>query len=328
MKRILHPILYRGIFIILSWLCLTATAFAIAEVKSSIVIQTSTVTLGDLLENLDSGHDIWVMNSPAPGQKTTLSTRYLASLTKQHNVYWQNSRGVRHITISRKGKRIKHAELKDLFIQELANLKLSKTTSGVTIDNQNASFNVPEDSSLEDITVIKFNFDKRTNKFSALVSYPTDQEEYATATVRGRTHSVSYVPTLNKDFSAGRVITQNDIEYISMPTKRIDRNIVQNKSQIIGMTPRRMLNGSRPLRFSDLERPEIVSRGKLVNILFRSGKISLTVIGKAIENGGQGDVIRVMNNKSHKTLDAVVIGPGQVQVVTAQYNLTQLIAQP
>ncbi len=331
MKRILYPILYpilyQGIFIILSWFCLSATAFAIAEVKSSVVIQTPTITLGDLLEDLDIGHDIWVMNSPAPGHKTTLSTRYLASLTKQHDVYWQNSRGVRYITISRKGKTIKHTELKDLFMQKMTDLKLSKRTSGIVIDNKNASLNIPEDSSLDDITVVQFNFDRRTKKFSAVVSYPTGQEKYATTTVRGRTHSISYVPTLNKDILAGHIITQNDIEYISMPTNRIDRNTIQNKSQMIGLTPRRQINSSRPLRLSDLERPEIVSRGKLVSILFKSGKISLTVIGKAIENGGHGDVIRVMNNKSHKTLDAIVIGPSQVQVVTAQNNLAQLIVQ-
>ena len=80
MKRII----YSGMILVLSWMITIPAAFALAEVKSSTVVNKSTVTMSDLFDNLDSGHDIWVMNSPAPGKKTSISTKYLANLTRQH----------------------------------------------------------------------------------------------------------------------------------------------------------------------------------------------------------------------------------------------------
>lgn len=317
-------IIYSSIILILSLVISTQAALALAEVKSSAVVNKSTVTLSDLLDNLDRGHDIWVMNAPAPGEKTSLSTRYLANLTKQHNVYWQNSRGIRHITITRKGKVIKHEALKHLIKQELEALKLSNRMNGIRFDNKNARIHLTEDSRIEDISLQDFSFDQRTGKFSAVVSVPVGNGEYTTATLRGRTHAISYVPALNKTITPGRLITEQDIAWVSLPTQSIGRNIIRTKDQMIGLSPRRGISPKVPLRLSDLKRPEIVIRGKMVSILFKSSKISLTAIGKAIESGGRGDVIRVMNSKSHKTLEAVVTGPAQVQVITAQYGIAQL----
>ncbi len=320
MKRII----YKSIILILTWMVSTQAAMALAEVKSSTEVSKSTVTLGDLLDNLDRGHDIWIMNSPAPGEKTSVSTRYLASLTKQHNVYWQNSRGVRQITITRKGKVIKHEALKHLIIQELESANLSNRKKGIRLDNKNARINLPEDSGIEDITVQDFNLNQKTGKFSAVISIPTGGDSYTTATLRGRTQAISYVPALNKTIAPGKLITGQDISWISLPSHSIGRNIIRTKDQMVGKSPRRGLVPSTPLRLSDLKQPKIVIRGKVVSILFKSGKISLSAIGKAIESGGRGDVIKVMNSKSHKTLDAVVTGPGQVQVLTAQYGIAQL----
>lgn len=320
MKRIF----YSGIIMILSLVITAQAALALAEVRSSATVNKSTITLGDLLDNLDRGHDIWVMNSPAPGEKTSLSTKYLASLTRQHKVYWQNSRGVRQITVTRKGKVIKHEALEYLIKGELDALNMSDRKNGIRFDNKNAAIHLPGDSSIEDMTLQSFNFDRRTGKFSANIAVPAGDGTYDTAVVRGRTHAISYVPALNKVIAPGMQIREQDITWVSQPTLSIGRNIIRNKSQLIGMTPRRGLNTGSPLRPSDVTRPKVVFRGKLVSITYKSGKISLTAIGKAIEGGGRGDVIRVMNSKSHKTIDAVVTGPGQVQVITAQFGLAQL----
>ncbi|MBL4803057.1 MAG: flagellar basal body P-ring formation protein FlgA [Emcibacter sp.] len=320
MKYIMKHIIYMALF----WGATLQAAHALAEVKANVVVNKSIITLGDLLDNLDGGNDIWVMNSPAPGKKTSVSTRYLASLTRQHDVYWQNSRDIRHITVTRKGKSIKHQEIKHLIIQELEALNLPNRKNGISFENKNARIFLSEDNNLEDITLQTFKFNQRTGKFSAVLSIPADNGSSTTTTVRGRTHAISYVPALNKTVAPGRQITAQDITWVSMSTLGIGRNIIRDKSQLIGMTPRRGLRSKTPLRLTDLVRPEIVRRGTMISILFKSGKISLSAIGKAIEGGGRGDVIRVMNSKSHKTIDAVVTGPDQVQVITGQNHLALL----
>ncbi len=313
-----------GIFLILCWVMSIQAAYALAEVRASATVNKSTVTLGDLLDNLEQGHDIWVMNSPAPGKKTSISTRYLASLTRQHNVYWQNSRAIRQIAVTRTGKTIQHGALEHLIRQGLENLNLSDKGNGITFENKKAAIHLPEDSAIDDITLQDFNYNQQRGKFSAWVSVPLDDGKFSTSVIRGRIHAISHVPALNKTIPPGHEITEQDIAWVSIPTLRIGRNIIRTKDKLIGMSPRRGLNSATPIKSSDLVRPKIITRGSMVNILYNAGKINLTAIGKAIENGGRGDMIRVMNSKSHKTIEAVVTGPGQVQVVTIHNRIAQL----
>lgn len=311
----MKKILLYGIVLILSLFMGSPSAFAMAEVKSSAVVNSSTVTLGDLLDNLDQGRDIWVMNAPAPGKKIIISTRYLANLTKKHNVYWQNSRGIKQISVMRKGQSIKHSDLEYMIKQALLEQNANMKDQGIRFDTKNAILYLPGDRSVEDISVQDIQFNSRNNKFMAKVLVPTGDDSEKLATIRGHVRDISYVPVINKIIVPGRQITNQDISWISMATQRIGRNIVREKSQLIGMTPRRGLKQSAPIKISDLQRPKIINRGAIVSIQYRSGKISLTSIGKAIEGGARGDMIRVMNSKSHKTISAVVTGPNQVQVL-------------
>ncbi|MCF8473579.1 MAG: flagellar basal body P-ring formation chaperone FlgA [Emcibacter sp.] len=323
----MKKIIYHGIFLILSLVITTKVALALAEVKSSTIVNKSTVTLEDLFDNLETGQDIWVMNAPDPGKNTTVSTRYLANLTKQHNVYWQNSRNIQHITITRSGKSIKHGDLKYIIEQELDKLNLNNKKKGISFNTKNSVLYMPENSAVEDIVIKDFNFNKQTGRFTALISVPTGDDKFTSETVSGKTHLITFIPVLNKTILPGQQITARDITSASLPTGSVGQNIIRDKKQLIGMTPVRNLNADMPLRLSDLEQPTIVTRGQLINILYQSGKISLSTIGKAIEKGGYGDVIRVMNNQTHKTIDAVIIGQGKVQVVTSRDGFAQLNIQ-
>ena len=42
--------------------------------------------------------------------------------------------------------------------------------------------------------------------------------------------------------------------------------------------------------------------------------IRLTARGRALENGGKGDVVKIRNIKSNKHVEAVVIGAGRVTI--------------
>ncbi|HMA14754.1 MAG: flagella basal body P-ring formation protein FlgA [Bacteroidota bacterium] len=46
--------------------------------------------------------------------------------------------------------------------------------------------------------------------------------------------------------------------------------------------------------------------------------MQLTAQGRALENGAEGDVVRVMNTSSNTVVSAVVIDSGVVEVVPAR----------
>ncbi len=54
----------------------------------------------------------------------------------------------------------------------------------------------------------------------------------------------------------------------------------------------------------------------------------LTVRGKAIEGGADGDVISVLNEQSKRTVQGVVVGPGRVIISTSSPRLAANIRRP
>jgi flagella basal body P-ring formation protein FlgA len=57
--------------------------------------------------------------------------------------------------------------------------------------------------------------------------------------------------------------------------------------------------------------------------------VHLTVLGKALESGTEGDVVNVMNLQSKRTVSAVVVGRGRVAIVVApRPEVAQQAVQP
>jgi flagella basal body P-ring formation protein FlgA len=82
----------------------------------------------------------------------------------------------------------------------------------------------------------------------------------------------------------------------------------------IGQAARQPLRTGQMLRQVDLMKPELVQRNDTVVISYEAPGIILTIRGKAIDAGGEGDTINVLNLQSKRTIQGVVSGPGRVTV--------------
>jgi flagella basal body P-ring formation protein FlgA len=92
---------------------------------------------------------------------------------------------------------------------------------------------------------------------------------------------------------------------------------VTDPALLVGKTPRRPLRANAPLRPGDVELPIVIHRNDLVLIVLERPGMYMTAQGKALEDGGQGAVIRVANTQSSRTIDAVILGAGRVGVQAA-----------
>ncbi len=60
-------------------------------------------------------------------------------------------------------------------------------------------------------------------------------------------------------------------------------------------------------------------RRGLVTILYRHPRMTLTAKGRAMEDGSDGEVIRIANTKSNTVIEAVVVGAHTVAVTAPSY---------
>jgi flagella basal body P-ring formation protein FlgA len=75
------------------------------------------------------------------------------------------------------------------------------------------------------------------------------------------------------------------------------------------------------LRTSDLAKPDLVQRDDNVTLIYESAGLYLTIRGKAMESGTDGDVVNVLNLQSKRTVSGVVIGRDQVAITVATPRL-------
>src|SRR6185503_5242530 len=86
------------------------------------------------------------------------------------------------------------------------------------------------------------------------------------------------------------------------------------RDRAVGMQARRQLRAGQAIRTADLAKPDLVQRDQNVTLIYEAPGIYLTIRGKALENGTEGDVVNVMNLQSKRTLSGTVTGRGQVSI--------------
>lgn len=83
---------------------------------------------------------------------------------------------------------------------------------------------------------------------------------------------------------------------------------------VIGQEARVALYAGRPIPFDAVGPPAIIDRNQIVPLWFESAGLSISTEGRAMERGGVGDRIRIMNLQSRSTLFGFVQPDGTIKV--------------
>lgn len=108
----------------------------------------------------------------------------------------------------------------------------------------------------------------------------------------------------------GDTIAAHQIKLEEADITRNNRGFYHNPQQLIGMSAKRRIRANQILTPDLIDPPQLVKRGDKVKIIANKDGISASMSGEALEKGGEGEVIRVKNLSSGKTIEAKVIEPG------------------
>jgi len=112
----------------------------------------------------------------------------------------------------------------------------------------------------------------------------------------------------------GQTITPTDL------TWRICRHSflpgeVSFTSSPVGLCARKQIADGSIVITSNLEKPPVIKRGTIVRLLYKSPGLSVSARAEALENGGQGDEIRVRTLDTRKPCRALVMNATEVEVI-------------
>ncbi len=87
---------------------------------------------------------------------------------------------------------------------------------------------------------------------------------------------------------------------------------------VIGREARMTIYKDRPVLVAATGAPTIVQRNQVVPLLFSAGALVISAEGRALDRGGVGDDIRIMNTTSRTTVRGTVQPDGAVMVGSAR----------
>jgi flagella basal body P-ring formation protein FlgA len=170
-------------------------------------------------------------------------------------------------------------------------------------------------------------YDNRTGRFD--VTFEIGNENGAAAAklrFTGTAVETVEATVLLRNVERNEILKSSDVVVERRPTAEAGVDAAA-RDRAVGMQARRQLRAGQAIRIADLVKPDLVQRDQNVTLVYEAPGIYITMRGKALENGTEGDVINVMNLQSKRTLSGTVVGRGQVSISPASITPASRLPQ-
>lgn len=292
-----------------------------AELRPQAVIEGDLVRLGDLWDNLDDKADTVVAPAPQPGKRVTADARWLSAVAQSYGIGWQPASAFDRIVIERAGRAV-DPHLIETELREALMMEGVRGNFDLDIANRGALNIIVPGSSSATVAVRDLAWDLRTNRFNATIEVPAGSPTAIRQRVQGRVFPTARMPVLARNFNRGEAIRESDIQWVEVREDQVRAGMITDAAAMIGLEPRFSVRANAPVRSGDLQRPVLVGRNATVTMVLKTAFMSLTTQGRAIDEGGKGDIVHVTNLQSKRTVEAIVEGPGTVSVIAGPRTLS------
>ncbi|TAL01314.1 MAG: flagellar basal body P-ring formation protein FlgA [Rhodospirillaceae bacterium] len=122
----------------------------------------------------------------------------------------------------------------------------------------------------------------------------------------------------SRDLPLGEAFRSGDVDWVPVGEDSIGAGVIVSEADITGRVTTRPIRAGQPIRAIDVTRPTVIPKDKLVTMIYATPIMTLTVRGKALEDGAAAQTIRVANANSNKMVLAEVVDADTVRVVSQQ----------
>lgn len=283
--------------------------------KAEALVSGDLVRIGDLVDNAGIIANEPIFRSPDLGMTGSVPAAAVVEAVRAHALIGLDTAGLSEVKVTRAARMIPAKAVEDEVARALSEQYQLGPAKDITVSFDRmlrAMYVAP--SAIGEPHVSRLTYDARSSRFDAEIEVPTGTTDRGIMRLGGRAQATVEVVVLTRAIERGAVIKDSDIEIERRPRAEFGRETVRERDRAVGLAARDNLQAGRPLRTADLMRPEVVSRNEMVTMTFDMPGITLTVRGKALEAGAEGDVISVSNEQSKRVLQGVVVGPGRVAV--------------
>lgn len=292
------------------------------KLKPAVTVASDIVRIGDLLDNAGTLAATPIFRAPDLGQTGTVLTGKIMDALRTHGVARIDTQGIPEVTVTRASRTIAVKEIETRIARALTARYALGDARNVTIAFDRDVRTIELDpSAAGELQLARMSYDTLSRRFD--LSF-----EIADGTRRAWRFTGSAVETveaavLTHPLARGEVIRASHFTLERRPKAEFVGEAPA--ADVIGLAARRAVRAGQPLRNADLMKPELVQRNDNVTLIYEAPGMLLTMRGKALESGAQGDTVNVQNAHSKRTVQGTVTAQGRV-TVTAMHSAARVLA--
>jgi flagella basal body P-ring formation protein FlgA len=296
-----------------------AVASPVPKLKREAVVSGDVVRIGDLIDGAGAAAGIAIFRAPDIGETGNVPAYQVLDAARAHGVERVDTQGNAQVAVTRTGRVLGAKNIEAAIARVLA-ARGGIADAGnlaVTLDRE------PQPLHLEagaDLRAGSIYYSARSGRFDVTFELADEMAQRPAQRYSGYAIETLPVAVTVRPLARGEVVKAADVTIERRP-KADFRDGAAAASDPAGLAARQPLRAGQPLRASDLMRPEIVQRNEAVTLIYEAPGLVLTVRGKAVESGAQGDVVSVLNIQSKRTVQGTVAGPARVIVRTGAPRL-------
>ncbi len=313
----------RSTLIAATLIALTANAFAqsdlgtiaIPALRPSVTVTGDIVRIGDVIDNAGPAAQIAIYRAPDLGTTGSLPAEQIVATLRNHRVIGVDTRDIREVMVTRASRvlSVRDIERAVALALEQRNGFGDAADLSLTFDRDVRMMQL-DASFTGEPNAVSVRFEPRGARFDVTLEVGNN----AGAAPNRQRFTGTVVETVQvsvgtRNIERNELLKAGDIVTERRPKTEAGGDLA-NRDRSIGLQARKAIRAGQPIRGADLGKPDMVQRDQSVTLFYQVPGISLTVRGKAMDGGAEGDVVNVMNLQSKRAVQGTVIGPGQILI--------------
>ena len=284
------------------------------RLKAQATVSGDIVRIGDLVENAGVAANTPIFRAPDLGSTGAVPVRAVLDAVRPYGLIAVDIRGLSEVAVTRAGHTIAADDIEARIVRALiARHNLGKTENLKIMFDRDVRPIALDLSVNPELSLARLTYDQSSRRFDItfeLANGGTASWRYTGSAVET---IEAAVPT--RAFNRGDIIKAGDFTIERRPRGEFTSELPVAASEVAGLAARRSVRAGQPLRQSDLMKPEVVQKGETVTLQYQVPGIVLSMRGKALETGAEGDMVSVLNVESKRTVQGLVTGPGRVTIL-------------
>lgn len=283
--------------------------------RATVSVSGDLVRIGDVIDNAGPASQIAIYRAPDLGTTGKLSTAQVLAALRAHQVIGVDTKDIREISITRLSRSLDSKEIESQVAQVLEHRNGLGDAANLSLtfdrDVESLQLDVASNGALLPIST---RYDARSGRFDVTFSIASSSNAAPTKLrFTGTAIETFETAVLTRGVERNEVLKSSDVVIERRPKSEVG-NDAASRDRAVGMQVRRQMRPGQAVRIADLAKPDLVQRDQAVTLIYESAGLYLTIRGKAVEAGTEGDVVNVLNLQSKRTVSGVVVGRGQVAV--------------